>query len=113
MIIPSLLVKRQPAATSDLYGQPQLGAVTWEKVVPIKLKFTAQHTTVRTDSSASHGHAYETTSDVVILAMPRSKINIDDILTIGEYRVVVITKHPRYRVNGRLDHLEIHCAVWK
>lgn len=113
MIIPTLRIRCQKAATNDVYGQPVLGRVTYEMVSPIKLEFTSQHTTVRTDSAASRGHGYETTSNVVFLALPTSKIGIDDILTIAGNQVFVITLHPRYRPNGRVDHIEIHCAAWK
>ena len=113
MIIPTLRIRCQKAATADVYGQPVLGAVSYEMVSPVKLEFTSQHTTVRTDSAASHGHGYETTSDVLILAKPASKIGMGDILTIIDTKVSVVKLHPRYRLNGRVDHIEIHCTTWK
>lgn len=113
MIIPTLVVMRQPPVATDLHGQPITGAVTREMVTPVKLAFADQHTTVRTDSAASHGHGYEITSNVVILALPKTKIAIRDILTIYGNKVVVTKVHPRFQVNGKLDHVEVHCSVWK
>ena len=113
MIIPTLLIKRHAPGTTDTYGQPRMGAVTYEMVAPVKLLFVNQHTTVRTDSAGSHGHAYEETANVVILAGARSKIDLDDILTIAGHKVVVTGMHPRHQVNGTLDHYQVTCDMWK
>lgn len=113
MIIPTLRIMRQALTGSDVHGQPILGVISWEMVAPVKILFGSQHTTVRTDSSASHGNAYENVADVVILAKADSKIAIQDILTIYGNRVKVIKLHPRYRVTGGLNHVEIHCEAWK
>lgn len=113
MIIPTLLIKRQAPGTTDIYGQPRMGAVTHEMVAPVKLLFVSQHTTVRTDSAGSHGHAYETTANIVLLAKAESKIDIDDILTIAGNKVVVRSRHLRYRANGMPDHFEVRCEMWK
>ena len=113
MIFPTLWITRQNANGRDKHGQPLLGPGVREKVCPVKLIFTNQHTTVRTDASASHGMAIETTSNVVLLALPRSKLALNDVLTIGSNKVRVIVRHERYDVAGTLDHIEIHCDSWK
>lgn len=112
MIIPTLWIERRVVSGNDIHGQPKIGTPTREKVCPVKLIFDAQHTTVRTDSSASNGHAYEMTANIVLLATVRSKIEIDDILTVLGKKVVVAQKHPRYRAGGQLDHFEIRCTAW-
>jgi hypothetical protein len=113
VIIPTLWIKRQGPATHDIYGQPRLSTPTREKVAPVKLEFSVQHTSVRTDSTGSHGHAYEGTADVILLAQPTSKIAVDDILTVLDGTVRVTMVRPQYRVNGILDHYEIRCDVWR
>lgn len=112
MIIPTLWIQRQGRLGNDLHGQPLLAPPSREIVCPVKLKFDAQHTTVRTDSSGSHGQAYELTANVVLLARTDTKIKIDDILTVVGNKVVVAELHPRYRVNGTLDHYEVRCTAW-
>ena len=112
MIIPTLRIIHQKKLSTDVYGQPILGVMSWEMVCPVKLEFTSAHTTVRTDSSASHGHAYENTANVVILARKVSKIAIGDALTILGNKVVVMTTHQRYRATGEFDHIEVGCEIW-
>jgi hypothetical protein len=113
MIIPTLWITRQPQDQTDVYGQPKLGTVTKEMVAPVKLIFTNVHTTVRTDSSGSHGSAYENTANIIFLASMRSPIQIGDIITICGNKVVVTMTHVRYRVTGVPDHIEVQCASWK
>jgi len=113
MIFPTLWITRRPQLGDDTYGQPLLGPATREKVAPVKLIFTNAHTTVRTDSASSHGHAYETTANVVLLVPRTSKIELGDILSVQGHDVRVIDMHPRYRVNGTLDHTVIGCTAWK
>lgn len=112
MIYPTLWIERRRRAGSDLHGQPVLSPPSREKVCPIKLIFDTQHTTVRTDSSGSHGQAYELTANVVLLISPLSQILVDDILTVTSHKVQVVERHARYTVTGRLDHYEIRCTAW-
>ena len=117
MIIPTLTVVVLDRTAHDRFGQPTLTPAGREKVAVVKLIFTDQQTTVRTDSSASHGQARETVADVVLLAVPRTTIKHGDALEIAEgplrgKRVVVSIVHPRYDVLGRLDHIELACEAW-
>jgi hypothetical protein len=113
MIYPKLWIERRAQLGNDTYGQPMLGPVQRERVAPVKLIFNAVHTTVRTDSGGSHGHAYEDTANVVLLALRTSGIALGDILTVQGNEVRVIGRQERYRPNGVLDHLEISCTAWK
>lgn len=113
MIFPTLRIERRSIQGSDLHGQPLMGPPTFEMVAPVKLQFAAQHSTVRTDSSASHGQAYEETANIVILARPITKIATDDVLTILGRKVKVSETHNRYTVTGILDHVQVHCVMWK
>ena len=113
MIRPTLKISRQGTSGSDIYGQPLLGGVTYELVAPVKLQFDVQHTTVRTDSAASHGHASENTAAVILLALPKSKIAPNDILMVIGNKLKVVRIHKRYTVAGVFDHIEVHCTAWK
>lgn len=112
MILPTLMVEVQQQGDTDLYGQPVLSAPTRERVSPVKLNFTTQHTTVRTDSAATHGQAYEQVADVVILALPDTKIEINSIVTVMGRKVRADSKMARHTVRGALDHYQIHCVAW-
>jgi hypothetical protein len=113
MIIPTLSITRQATSGTDVYGQPVLGQVYKERVAPVKLIFKTAHTTVRTDSAASKGRAYEEIDNVIFLSLPTSQIAINDVVTVLGHKVRVDSVHPRIRVNGTLDHIEVHCVGWK
>lgn len=113
MIRPTLLVTRQSMTGTDIHGQPKFGAAVSELVAPVKLQFDVAHTTVRTDSSATHGHAYEGTSNIKFLSLPTSTIAINDVVTIRGRKVRVDQTHERYSVTGELDHIEVHCSIWR
>ena len=113
MIFPTLLIDVYGVPRSDVYGQPIIINPIREKVAPVKLIFDNQHTTVRTDSAASHGNAYEGTANVVVLAGLSTKIELDCILGVCGNKVKVIYKHIRHRTTGEADHYEIRCIAWK
>jgi hypothetical protein len=109
---PTLEVEVWKRTGSDVYGQPVQTKVRGEKVAPVRLEFSNQHTTVRTDSAASHGHAQETVADVVLLAVAATQIALDDMLVVLGHKVRVVKVHPRFTVAGKLDHNQIHCEAW-
>lgn len=113
MISPTLWIERHVVIGTDVHGQPTFGTRTREQVAPVKLIFDSAKTTVRTDSSGTHGQAQEFTADVVLLLRPTSKIMVEDILTVAGHKVKVIAEHRRYSPTGTLDHIEIHCLAWK
>lgn len=112
MIYPHLEVQVWKNRGHDLYGEPVFERIEDERCAPVKLILTATHTTVRTDSAGTKGHAQEITSNTVILVRPGSEIRIDDKLVIHDHPLRVIGRHPRYTVSGRLDHHELQCEAW-
>lgn len=112
MIIPTLLVQVHKQAGFDLRGQPKMTAAAPVLVAPVKVKFTNQHTTVRTDSAGSHGHAEETAADVVLLVKLEARVAPGDMLVISGHKVRVASKHPRYSIAGKLDHYQLDCVAW-
>ena len=113
MISATLLIYVQAAAGRDKYGQPVFGKEVTHRVCPVKLMFSDQHTTVRTDSSGTHGGGIERASNVVLLAKPKSGIKVNDVITIGPHKVKVTGAHDRYDTQGNLAHIELHCDTWK
>lgn len=113
MIIPTLPTLLYRLDGYDLHGKPQMRLTGRIKVAPVKLVFESAHTTVRTDSAGSIGHAEEEVASVVVLALPAAKVQIGDVLGIGERRVEVFKIRDRHTVTGKLHHHELHCRVFK
>jgi len=112
MIYPTLWVELLDTTAHDRFGQPVLAPKGRFKVCPVKLVFGEAATTVRTDSSGSHGSAQETVADVVLLARPSQALKVSDVLSVLGHRVVVRQVHPRYTVAGKHDHNEVRCEGW-
>jgi len=111
MIFPTLKGFVHKSGGYDVHGQPKPGVVRPFMFAPVKLKFSDQHTTVRTDSAGSHGSALETVADVVILVRPEVDAQLADVLTIVGHKVKVSAKHPRFTPGGRLDHYQLDCVA--
>lgn len=109
---PTMRVEVWKLDGSDVYGQPVLKRGTDEMVAPTKLIFQDQHTTVRTDSSGSHGSAYETTATVTLLARANTRIAMGDKLIVMGRPVRVTYLHPRFTATGAPHHTEVRCVAW-
>lgn len=112
MIYPTLRVDIWAKDGNDLYAQPKFRKVPSERVCPVRLSFQTENTTVRTDSAGSKGHAQEPNAQVVVLAVPKTRITLETKLVINGHALRVIESHPRYTVSGALDHYELHCMAW-
>lgn len=112
MIYPTLKIELWKATGNDLYGQAVFTRMPDEKVAPVRLSFQAAHTTVRTDSAASRGHAMEQSANVVILARPDTRIAVGDRLVVMGNALKVSETHPRMSVTGTLDHVQVLCVAW-
>lgn len=113
MIYPTLPIEIWKKTGTDAFSQPKFSAsAISEKVCPVKLNFSATHTTVRTDSAGSHGHAGEDTADVVVLAGPKTQIETGDKLIVLGHALRVKGMHPRFTVRGLLDHHQVTCGAW-
>lgn len=113
MIIPTLAIKVRYPVGRDLYGQPKFSPWEHDKCSPVRLDFEQMNSTVRTDSGATHGHAYEDAHVVVILVRANSKAaKMDAVLEILGNQVRVKRIHPRYTAAGKLDHYQLECGSW-
>jgi hypothetical protein len=74
---------------------------------PVRLLSQTEKTSVRSDSSASRGQAEQPAGVFKILVERSAELKADDRMELhgAGYRVVGI--HPRYRVFGELDHIEV------
>lgn len=113
MIIPTLAIQVQTVLSRDVYSQPKLSKAKTAWCAPVRLDFAQQTSTVRTDSSATHGHAMEPSHRVVILVQQNSPAaKLDSVLTIHGNKVKVVKVHPRYTVEGKFDHHQVECDPW-
>lgn len=112
MIYPTLLIQVLNKDGFDAYSQPRYKSPKFEKVAPVKLHFMQRSTSVRTDAAASKARAQESNAQVVILAKPSTRINLDDKLIVMGHSLRVIDMTPRLTVMGELDHFEVACNSW-
>lgn len=111
MIFPTIPVLIFSRIGTDIHGQAKFTPATAAKVAPVKLVFRVAHSTVRTDSSGSHGSASESTADVILLVRPGVQIKPDDELEVLGHRATVEAIHNRFSVDGKHDHNELHCLA--
>lgn len=97
---------------NDVFGQPLPGRRVREMCSVVKLEISDEKTSVRTDSSASRANAHEFQSDAVILLTAKSIAAINDILIVRGHELKITMIHPRYDVNGILDHHEVAADIW-
>jgi hypothetical protein len=97
---------------TDVYGQPLAATRITERCAVVRLVVTNQPSSVRADSSASRGNAKELVSDSLILLAKTTAANIDDLIDIGGFKFRILSKHPRFAINGNLDHYEITASIW-
>lgn len=114
MIRPTLKITLYRVVDRDVFGQPVFNNARTEYCVPIRLMFRSMNTTVRTDSSSTHGHALEGAHSVVILVPTYSLAQIDSVIEIpGFYKLRVDGRQPRYTASGKLDHFELELSPWE
>lgn len=78
----------------------------------VKLAVGSEKTSVRTDSSASGGHADEIAADARILFRHDVSVAVDDMIEIFNYKLRVMSVFPRHDVTGRFDHYQVDAMVW-
>lgn len=96
----------------DAFGAPQLGAKIREKCDVVTLKVEYEHTTVRADSSGSRGHGEEPRSKNRLLMSPKTKLDLNDQLTVAGVVLRITSKHARFDVTGKLHHWEVEGVPW-
>jgi hypothetical protein len=112
MLIPNLSLTYKKRLATDLYGTESLGVQASERCAIVKLRYEAQHTTVRADSSGSRGYAAEFAASTKILVLKDTAIEIGDQITVQGIVLRVVSKFPRHSVIGLLDHFELTGVPW-
>lgn len=97
-------------------GTNAYGETSWSDPVEVEcgvvhLNKKMDKTTVRTDSSATRGHAEEFLSDSKILFPAYVQIGLDDRFEIHGIVMVATSVEKRYAVTGDLDHYEVDFRI--
>ena len=107
----SIPCKIQKPSSNNMYGELTLGAPVSAVCAIVKLEVSSQHTTVRTDSSATHGFADENVADAVLLLSNKITIMPNDVITVRGVTLKVVGVRHRMNVMGRIDHYEVRCTA--
>lgn len=113
MFRPNLTCSIEQKSGYDIYGIAIHGEVKTEHCALVRNLVSSVKTSVRTDSSASHGNAQEIQADVLVLVYPKTTATIGAVIGIGDERFMVKSKQGRYSIAGRLDHYEMGCVFWE
>lgn len=94
-------------AAYDIYGQHTWGQPQTVPCAVVSYDLSRQKSSVRVDSSGSRGRADELVG-VARFLFPRTiTVQRGDVVYKDSYWLKVIEIHPRYGVDGRLDHFEV------
>lgn len=107
MFVPNIDCTINKLIGTDAYGQEQFGTSIRERCAIVKLKSVKDRTTVRADSSASRGHAWEWISESKILLRSTTAAEVGDKIIIFGMPVRILSSFPRHSVTGKLDHYEV------
>jgi hypothetical protein len=113
MFIPNIRCWIRPMMTANVYGESQLGSAIHELCSVVRLRKMVVHTTVRSDSSATRGHADENEANCVILLGPKTKAKQGDQLEAAGVKVRINDIQPRFGVMGQLEHYEVRGEFWE
>lgn len=108
MFTPNSICMLSRMTGRDRYGQESYGEPIPVGYAPVRMLAQTADTSVRADSSASRGQA-EVTIGVFKILVEASvgTLQGNDRIDIAGTRYRVVNQHPRCRVTGELDHLEI------
>lgn len=95
------------SAGYDVYGKTTFAAGRVTPCAVVSYDLSRMKSSVRVDSSGSRGRADELAGVARFLFPKTITVNRGDIVQKDNYWLRVIEIHPRYGVDGRLDHLEI------
>lgn len=101
----------KPKVGDNVYGEPEYGNKIVTRCVVIKLKKIRQATTVRTDSSATRGHADEDIAEARLLFSDKENIALGDYVEVMGHTIRITAIRYRLDACGELDHYEVDAAI--
>jgi hypothetical protein len=95
---------------NNLYAEPIFGVARNSLCAVLKLDILRKPTTVRTDSSATRGHADEEEAVSKFLLMADEVISLDDYLFVNGVPLRISSIRYRYNIHKKIDHLEVEAS---
>lgn len=100
------------SGTTDVYGMPMPGLKYKERCAVVKMNVVSAKSAVRADTSATRGNAQELQTNTVLLLAKTTRAQINDNIELLGFQFRVNAIHPRFNLDGDLDHYEIGCTYW-
>lgn len=113
MFTPNVRCWLRLVGSTNVYGEESLGAKIPELCNVVRLRKSVTHTTVRSDSSATRGHADENEANVIILLSPKTKATLGSQLEVVGVKVRINDLQPRMNMLGQLEHYEVRGEFWE
>lgn len=107
IFFPNLDATLQRKSGFDIYGQPVWGPAVPIRIAVIRFAFSAQKTSVRADSSASHGRSEEDVANTIVLTRPEVTVAHGDRMVVEGIAHEVVGFFPRRDLQGVLRHHEV------
>lgn len=98
---------QKKAAKRSIMGKEMFSAPRLLPLSIVTLKDGVMPTSVRADSSASHGAAEQMEAAAVFLVPPLFALAIGDVVRIGATLIEVTGLQRRNDIFGKLDHLQV------
>jgi hypothetical protein len=108
MFIPNSRGMLYPLTGMNGDGEPTYGPGQIVRCAIAALNQAVMVTSVRTDSTATHGSSEETALKSEIMFPATVKTKIDDKFSVAGFNMRVTSVGPRYNVAGQLDHYEVN-----
>lgn len=95
------------AGEYDLYGKKTFSVAKTLPCAVVSYDLSRMKSSVRVDSSGSRGRADELVGIARFLFPRTVTVNLGDVVSKDGYWLKVVEIHPRYSVEGQMDHFEV------
>lgn len=96
----------------NVYGEPERTERIQERCAILNAGISMKKSSVRADSSASRGNAFEKIADYWLILEYFTTAEIDDLIEVNNIQVKILQLIPRYGLDGKHDHTEALCQMW-
>lgn len=95
----------------DLFGKASYHEPRHTRCALVNLSTMIEQTSVRADSSASRGGAFQDEVMAKILVPAGTDVDKGDRFEVMDFRLEVMRRHPRLDTQGNVDHIEIAAKI--
>lgn len=100
---------------TNIYGEKTQGPARKTKCVVLEQRLRRDGTTVRVDSGASRGNAFEITGWVRLGLRPKEAVEYNDRITVPQLGLDlrVVSIYPVMSIRSCVEYKEITCSPWQ